>query len=127
MVVTMPMERIVLRDAQGRVVTGRAEITRLSTRARWPVALGASAAGILLGGLSILLPGVHVVTTWLLPTVGVGLAATVLHVQGRVERIEARCGACHDGVDGAGRRWVRDPSRWRVRCRRCGHAYAVRA
>jgi len=102
----------------------RADIQWFEPRDRALGALGVGFAGVAIGGLSILTPGVHLVFTWLAPAMGVLIALTAARLSGWVRGVSGACPSC--GADfsakGPGPVWVEAPS---FPCPHCDAALAV--
>lgn len=94
----MATETLRLRTRDGREITGRAEVARVGASARLVRGGGLALGGLLLGGASIFVPGVHLISTWLIPLLAFGVAAYVVRIRARVGVVELTCPAC--GAEG---------------------------
>lgn len=91
-------ESISLRARDGSTSQGSAQITRWSTATRAGRAVAIACCGILCGAASIIIPAVHLVSVWLIPLLSLGIAAYVLQVRSRIERVEGSCPKCGAAV-----------------------------
>ncbi|MEM6926982.1 MAG: hypothetical protein AAF602_08650 [Myxococcota bacterium] len=85
---------IELRSPDGRVQPGTAQVFRLRPRERRLVALGLLLAGVLVGGLSILAPGAHLVFVWLAPVTGVVGAVAAGSLEAWMRSVSGTCPSC---------------------------------
>ena len=78
----MPEEPIRFEDQQNQFTLGTAEVVRYSTLARTTTATLYIVGGVLGGTVCILIPLVHLITTWALPLLGIfmGIRALRRHV-----------------------------------------------
>lgn len=99
-------------------------MTRLRPRERRLVALGLLFAGILVGGLSILAPGVHLVLVWLAPVAGVLLGVTAMSLDGWMRSVSGTCPSCGQPIErkGPGPVFAADPT---LPCPHCDAALVV--
>lgn len=109
-------------DATGQA---RAEVTWLDTRKRILFGSAVGVAGTLVGGLSILAPGLHLVLGWLAPVIGVGLGLATGSLTAWVHRVTGPCPTCSQPLEtpGPGPVWTLAAT---VRCPHCGSALDVR-
>ena len=121
----MAIETVILAQRQGEPVQGTAEVTRYGAGARAARAWGLAIGGTVLGAASILVPGLHFVSTWLLPMLAIGLALYVVRIRARVGGITGVCPRCGEpmNVDSPGA--VADEAVW-VRCDQCMHPLELR-
>lgn len=101
-------------------VAGSAEVTRYSSARRLGRAGAVALGGVVLGGLSILIPGLHLISTWLLPLLGIGVAGWLLSVHARVGLVEGTCPSCGQAMRIEGTGHVGSEAVW-VRCNHCQH------
>lgn len=118
------MVEIELRAPDGTMQKGHAQVTVYDIRDRVLRAAATGLAGIGIGGLSILLPGFHLVATWAGPLVGAGLAVTTVTLRAWVSDVEGPCPACGQPLhnSGPGPLWTESPT---VPCPHCNAAIEV--
>ena len=116
-------EEAVLRLRDGTEGTCQAEVTRYSSAGAAMRAAPIAIGGIVLGAASIVIPGVHLISTWLLPLIGVGVAFFVFRVRTVVGRVDATCPSCSKpfSVEKAGT--IDDDALW-IRCPHCNSPLA---
>lgn len=112
----MGMEQVRLHTRDDRVVDGTAEVIRRSTAERAGRAGGIALAGVALGAVSIAIPVVHLISTWLIPLIGFVLAYFVYRTAVVVPEVRCTCPDCGAETVMAGGAWE-DPM-W-VRCTSC--------
>ncbi|MBX2799901.1 MAG: hypothetical protein KTR31_19635 [Myxococcales bacterium] len=116
----MTNETVTLKQRSGDPVEGTAVVTRYAATDRTTRAGAIALGGILLGGLSIVVPGVHLISTWLLPLLGLGIAAYVHRIHARVGTVRGICPSCGEDMAIEDTGAVADEAVW-VRCDRCTH------
>ena len=115
----MPMnETVHLGTRDGRRVAAEANITRYNEGQRLARALPVAIGGISLGAVSILVPAVHLISTWLLPLLGIFIASYIYKTTMVVGRVATSCPDCSAevAIDKAGS--VDDEPLW-LRCPSC--------
>ncbi len=85
---------ITLRAQDGRTAPAAATIERYSEAARIGKAAGFFVGGFVLGGACLIVPVLHLVTTWALPLAGIVMGLRTLKIQRRLSRINGTCPAC---------------------------------
>ena len=121
----MATETVTLAQREGEPVSGTAEVTRYSAAARAARAWGLAIAGIVIGAASIVVPGVHLISTWLIPLLAIGLALYVRRIRARVGLINATCPSCGEPMSIESPGAVADEAVW-VRCDKCTHPLELR-
>lgn len=116
----MSSEQVTLKQRQGDPVEAMAEVVRYGPGDRTTRAGTIAGAGVVLGGLSILVPGVHLISTWLLPLLGLGIAAYYYRIRAKVDRITGTCPNCGEAMSIGEVGTVTDEAVW-VRCDKCSH------
>lgn len=112
-------EPIVLRARHGAQTEGTAVITRWSGLTRAARAIAIAVAGLLIGMASIIVPGLHLVSTWLIPLLSLGIAWYVLQIRSRIERVEGLCPSCGASVAAGPFGAAADDEPLWVRCPSC--------
>ena len=117
----MAITEVELRSPTNATQRAQADVVHYSRLDRGLRALGIGLAGIGLGGLTILAPGVHLVTTWLLPVLGVAFGLAAASMTGWVRDVDGPCPSCRGPVrtKGPGPLWADEPTI------RCPHCYAA--
>ena len=108
---------ITLRGAGGETASADATIERYPDAARIGKAVGFFAGGFLLGGACILVPVLHLVTTWALPLAGIILGMRTLKIDRAFGPITGTCPLCEKQIELRG--GPIKASNWRV-CPECG-------
>ncbi|HHO50636.1 MAG TPA: hypothetical protein ENK18_07115 [Deltaproteobacteria bacterium] len=116
----MSSEQVTLRQRKGEPVEATAEVVRYGSGERTTRAGSIAGAGVVLGGLSILIPGVHLISTWLLPLLGLGIASYYYRIRAKVGRITGTCPSCGEAMSISDVGTVTDEAVW-VRCDKCSH------
>lgn len=114
---------LVARDGSTSAI--RAELVTFGRSARWARAGGAVLAGIALGIVLIPVPPMHLVAPWLMPLLGLGLAAYLLGIRARIASIRGPCPRCAAEVAATELGSVGSEPVW-VRCSGCGAPLEVR-
>ena len=121
----MAIETVELRQRTGDPVQGTAEVTRRSAAVRATLALGIAVGGTLLGVATIVIPGVHLISTWLFPLLAVGIAVYVSRIHARVGPVSGSCPACAEELSIPAPGSIADEAVW-VRCAHCQHPLELR-
>src|SRR5688572_6619855 len=112
-------EPIALRARDGSIAAGQARVKHWSRSVRYGRAAAIATVGVVMGALTIVVPVLHLVSTWLIPCVGLVLALFVLRMRSQVEEIEGSCPKCQATVRGGPFGAVsHDEPLW-VRCPAC--------
>ena len=119
----MHKEAIIFRSPDGEETRGEAEVLRWS-----PTMLGVQATmwavgGLVLGTACILIPVVHLVTTWALPLLGIVMAVRTMKRTTHVVQPAGRCPNCDEPITLAG--GGIDDAMWQV-CPNCRAQLTVR-
>ncbi len=103
----MQAETITLIAPDGRETSGTAEVSRTTDAGRAIKAVLYAVGGLLLGGACIIVPFVHLVTTWALPIGGIWMAMRTMDRKHTFVAIDGVCPSCgkplhliEQGVDG---------------------------
>lgn len=119
-------EAITLRARDGACSDGQAQLTRWPLGVRAGRASAIAASGVLAGAASVIIPAVHLVSTWLIPLLSFGIAAYVLQVRARVDRIEGVCPKCGETLSAGPFGAATDDEPLWVRCPSCTLPLEVR-
>lgn len=76
-----------------------AEVIRYTDATRISRGVGAIAAGILFGGICIIVPILHLITTWALPLLGIAAGVYLLNTRYKVKGLRGECPACGKEVE----------------------------
>ena len=109
-------ESVQLAARGGGETVGNTEVTRFSSGRRMGQAAGIAVGGILLGAATIVIPGVHLISTWAIPLLSFGIAAYLFSRRGVIGAVTGECPSCHQQMNSPGGAWE-DPM-W-VRCNQC--------
>lgn len=120
----MPKESIILEAPNGVETAGEAEIARYSIASRISQAALWVIGGLLGGTACIIIPVVHLFTTWGLPLLGVLMAVRTMRREVVVHQPEGTCPKCNEQIQLPGGA-ANDPE-WQV-CPRCKTTIQVRA
>lgn len=90
----MPTEPIVLHTREGTDVPASAEVVRYGEGVRMAKAAALVLGGLVGGAVLIVVPVLHLISTWLLPLAGIAGAVLVYRTTLRVSRVEATCPSC---------------------------------
>jgi len=112
----MVTEAIHLHTRDHRVVDGEADLVRRGRGNRLARALVIAGAGILGAAVFVLVPIVHLFTTWLLPLLGLGLAVWVYRIAVVAKEIRGTCPDC--GAEMRVKGGVLEDPTW-IRCPNC--------
>lgn len=95
----MPEQSIELRSPDGATSAAVALIKRPTASQRGVLAAAYAVGGLLLGGACIVIPIIHLVTTWALPLIGIVLAVRTMRRETIVTRVEGMCPACSKPIE----------------------------
>lgn len=90
---------ITLRAEDGRTAPAAATIDRYLTGARVGKAVAFFVGGFLLGGACIIVPVLHLVTTWALPLGGIVMGLRTLKIEQRMGTVNGTCPACTQRIE----------------------------
>ncbi|MCB9675951.1 MAG: hypothetical protein H6737_12585 [Alphaproteobacteria bacterium] len=110
------MESVSLKAREGGTGQGEADVVRFSNGQRLSKAVPIAIGGFVLGAASIVIPGVHLISTWAIPLLSLGIAWYFFGKRGSVRRVTGTCPACGEAMDAEGGDWE-DPMY--VRCDKC--------
>ncbi len=110
------VEPVSLKARDGTVVEGTAEVTRYTDGQRLSRALPVGIGGTILGLCTIVIPGLHFVSTWLVPLLSIGTAMYLYNRKGLLGVTRATCPSCGEQMQAEGGPWE-DPMY--VRCNHC--------
>ncbi len=116
----MHEERITLETGDGASGPAVAEVIRYGSGARVGKAVLFAVAGFAGGAACIIIPVLHLITTWALPLAGILLCVRTLKTHERLDRISGPCPACSEPLDLVG--GTADQPR---SCPKCGTALTV--
>ena len=85
---------ITLRAQDGRTATAAATIDRYPAGTRIGKAVAFFVGGLVGGTVCIIVPVLHLVTTWALPLAGIVMGLRTLKIERRLSRINGTCPAC---------------------------------
>jgi hypothetical protein len=87
-------ETITLRSKEGATTEAQAEVVRYNSGARTGKMIGFIAGGLIGGAACILVPVLHLITTWALPLIGIiaGIRASKTHAS--ITDVVGPCPAC---------------------------------
>jgi hypothetical protein len=94
----MPQEQIVISSSENDVIKTTAEVERYSQTNRVLRASAYVAAGLLGGTVCIVIPLVHLITTWGLPALGIYMAYRTMQREVVLKAIEAACPNCKETI-----------------------------
>ncbi|MEZ4316002.1 MAG: hypothetical protein R3F61_00790 [Myxococcota bacterium] len=115
-------ETVTLKARDGAVVEGQAEVSRFSNGQRLSKALPVGIGGTLLGLGTIVIPGLHLVSTWAIPLLSWGIAWYFFNKRGSLGTVSAMCPSCGKPMQAEGGAWE-DPMY--VRCDKCMTPFEV--
>lgn len=106
------METLQLTTRDGRSSSAQGLVQRFSAAARFARAGAIVLAGFTLGGLSIFIPVVHIISTWLLPLLSLAMAWYFAGVRVVIGEVSGPCPQCGElltvkGGPQASDLWVR--------------------
>ena len=119
----MADEPITLKTAAGSSGPGVAEIIEYSSSARITKAVLLIVGGLLGGAACIIVPVVHLFTTWGLPLAGILLGLRALRTRRKVDYIRGACPACDAEIELPGSA-LKDPAR--RKCAKCSAPLEVK-
>ncbi len=90
---------ITLRAQDGRTAPAAATIDRYPTAARVGKAVAFFVGGLAGGTACIIVPVLHLVTTWALPLAGIVMGLRTLKIEQRLSRINGTCPACSQRIE----------------------------
>lgn len=109
-------EPVTVEDRHHEQAEGTAEVVRFNTAQRLTRAVPVAVIGTIVGLGTIVIPGLHLVSTWAIPLLSIGIAAYLYQRRGTVDRVQGSCPSCSAALDADGGAWE-DPM-W-VRCKSC--------
>ena len=110
------METLQLMTRDGRSSTAQGRVRRYSSGARFARAGAIVLTGFMLGGLSIFIPVVHLISTWLLPLLSLAMAWYFAAVRVVIGQVSGPCPQCGESLTVKGGAQASDL--W-VRCTSC--------
>jgi hypothetical protein len=90
----MPREATIVRTRDRVEAPVSVEITRYNLAIRLTRSLPIFVGSVILGAATIIVPGVHLISTWFIPLLGSGIALYVFRVHARIGTIDGRCPSC---------------------------------
>lgn len=115
----MARQSIQLRTRNDRSVPATARLRRYSAVERGMRAAVVAIGGTSLGIASVAIPGVHLISVWLLPMLSIGIGAYLLRVHTRVRGLQAICPQCTEDIDIDNVGALTSEAAW-IRCPHCG-------
>lgn len=115
-------ETLTLAGRDGSRFEGEAEVTRYTGGQRLSKALPVGVGGTILGLCTIVIPGLHFVSTWLIPLLSIGTAYYLYNRRGALGEVRATCSKCGGQMMAEGGAWE-DPMY--VRCNHCQTPFEV--
>lgn len=116
-------EPIALIGPDGARAPARGLVYRHGPAGRWSKAVAFVVGGLVLGAGCIIVPGLHLITTWGLPLLGLLLGLRAYRCVAEVHEIEGVCPACGEAVGPHGGRVTGEPLT--TTCPRCTAAIRV--
>ena len=116
-------EDITLEDREGQSAGATALVDRYSSGARLGKGVGIAVGGLVLGAATIVIPGVHLISTWAIPLLAFGIAWYFYNKLGAVTEVQGTCPSCGASMQSEGGAWE-DPM-W-VRCSGCNTPLQVK-
>ncbi|MHC5025091.1 MAG: hypothetical protein ACYTGG_14505 [Planctomycetota bacterium] len=119
----MTREAVTVRAADSGSAAADADVTRYGSLER-SLKAGLYIAGGLIGGAAcIIVPVLHLVTTWALPLLGILAGVRAARVEAIIRDIRGRCPACDEPIELAGGSMGKEPML--AACPRCRAALEV--
>ena len=94
----MAEEPVILKSSEGVERPGTAEVVRYGAGIRTTKAIGFVVGGLLFGAACIIVPVLHLFTTWGLPLLGIILAVRSLRREVVVESATGTCPSCEASI-----------------------------
>ena len=94
----MPRETITLRAEDGTDTTASAEVFRYGSGARTLKSIAFIGGGVLGGAACIIIPVLHLITTWALPLVGILAGVRAYRTHAQVLQVAGPCPKCGESV-----------------------------
>jgi hypothetical protein len=116
-------EEVTLAARDGATTAGTAVVERFASGQRMTKAVAIGVGGTILGLCTIVIPGVHFISTWAIPLLSIGIAFYFYNKLGSIGAVAGECPACGAPVAAEGGPWE-DPM-W-VRCSACNAPVEVR-
>ena len=115
-------ENVSLSGRGGGAARGTAAVLRYTDADRLRRAVPIGVGGTLLGLCTIVIPGVHLISTWLIPLISLYVASYFYNRQGAIDDVQFTCPECDAASQSEGGAWE-DPM-W-VRCSACSKPIRV--
>jgi hypothetical protein len=116
-------EDITLKSRGGATTDASAEVQRFSSAQRLSKALPVAVGGTVLGLCTIVIPGVHLISVWLIPLLSLGIAWYFYSRIGAVDSVTGPCPDCEAEMTAEGGPW--EEPMW-LRCSACNKPLEVR-
>lgn len=94
----MQHEPIIFQSPIGQPTIGEAEVSRHSSASRITIATLWVVGGLLGGTACIIVPGVHLITTWGLPLLGIIMAVRTIRRDVVIHQPQGTCPSCGAGL-----------------------------
>jgi hypothetical protein len=119
------LEGVTLRMRDGRESQAQAEVQRVSPGARAVRVAVPVVGGLVLGAVTLPIPGLHFFAPWFLPLLGISMGVYLSRVSARVARISGPCPSCGAQVEATGLGSVGAEAVW-LKCDACGAPLELR-
>jgi hypothetical protein len=111
----MNIEPSVVRTRDRLEADIKLEIFRYSLSARLMRSVPIFIAAVILGAVSILIPAVHLISTWAIPLLGTGIAIFIFRTNAKLGNVTGTCPSCSKSFSEAAGpyeepMWIRCPS-----------------
>ncbi|MEZ4241738.1 MAG: hypothetical protein R3F59_37440 [Myxococcota bacterium] len=122
---TPTTEPMILRTRDGSETRASGEVARVSGTGRMIRAGVPVAGGLVLGAITLPIPGLHFFAPWFLPLLGIGMGVYLSKVKANVAHMEGPCPKCGARVSADGLGSLGADPVW-LRCDTCGAPLELR-
>ena len=112
----MSIETVQMKTRDGRTCDAELEIHRYALPTRLVRSVPIFVTSVVVGGLSILVPAVHLISTWFIPLLGTGIALYIFRIEAKLGDVSGCCPDCQESFTQPGGPY--ENPIW-VRCPRC--------
>lgn len=119
----MSAEPIIFQGPEGEPTVGEGDVERFSTAGRITIATLWVVGGLLGGTACIIVPGVHLITTWAFPLLGIMMAMRTMRREVVIQQPQGLCPSCNQRLNLPGGA-TSDPG-WQ-KCPSCHDALKIR-
>lgn len=116
-------EEVTLATRDGKTGVGVTDVQRFSAGQRMSKAVPIAVGGTILGLCTIVIPGVHFISTWLIPLLSIGTAFYFYSKLGAIGAVTGTCPSCDKDLAAEGGAW--EEPMW-VRCSACNTPVEVK-